>query len=78
MQTDITLNEGDGTWVIVDANVVKATASDLMVDSPGRRTAAALTAGPWHNPRPAPCMLAGSPAAGLAATPSHGSKRRDR
>jgi hypothetical protein len=37
MQTDITLNEGDGTWVIVDANVVKATASDLMVDSPGRR-----------------------------------------
>lgn len=37
MQTDITLNEGDGTWVVVDANVVKATASDLMVDSPGRR-----------------------------------------
>jgi hypothetical protein len=40
MATDITLNDGDGSWVVIDANVVKATASDLMVDSPSRRNGA--------------------------------------
>jgi hypothetical protein len=37
MATDIILNEGDGSWVVIDAHVVKATASDLMVDAPSRR-----------------------------------------
>lgn len=36
--TDIVLDEGsDGTFIVLDGRVVKATATDLMLDSPGRR-----------------------------------------
>src|SRR5689334_10503429 len=37
MPTDIKLDQGDGTWVLVEGNVLKTTAADLMVDSPSRR-----------------------------------------
>ena len=39
MLTDIKLDEVNGTWVIVESGVLKATASDLMLDAPGRRSA---------------------------------------
>jgi hypothetical protein len=36
MATDIRLDEGDGNWLIVDSAVLKSTASDFMLDAPGR------------------------------------------
>jgi len=41
MPADITLNGDDGNaeWVIVEGSVLKAETSDLMLDSPGRRSA---------------------------------------
>jgi hypothetical protein len=38
MSTDIKLDEVDGNWLVLEGAVVKATASDLMIDSPGRRS----------------------------------------
>jgi hypothetical protein len=38
MPTDIRLDEVNGTWVIVESGVLKSTASDLMLDAPGRRS----------------------------------------
>ena len=37
MPTDIKLDQGDGSWVLVEGKVLKATASDFMLDSPQRR-----------------------------------------
>jgi hypothetical protein len=37
MATDIKLDEGDGNWLVIEGSVLKTTASDLMLDSPGRR-----------------------------------------
>jgi len=38
MATDIKLDQGgDGNWVVVEGNVLKTTAADLMLDSPFRR-----------------------------------------
>lgn len=37
MATDIKLDEGDGNWLVIEGTVLKTTASDLMLDSPGRR-----------------------------------------
>lgn len=37
MATDIKLDQGDGNWVLVEGNVLKTTAADLMLDSPFRR-----------------------------------------
>jgi hypothetical protein len=37
MATDIKLDQGDGTWVLVEGTVLKTTAADLMLDSPQRR-----------------------------------------
>jgi hypothetical protein len=36
--TDLRLDEGDGTYVVVDGRVLKVTASDLILDAPGRHT----------------------------------------
>lgn len=38
MPTDIKLDEGDGNWLVLEGAVVKTTASDLVIDSPGRRS----------------------------------------
>lgn len=35
--TDVRLDEGDGTYLVLDARVVKTSASDLMLDSGDRR-----------------------------------------
>jgi hypothetical protein len=41
--TDLRLNEGgDGTFIVLDGRVVKATASDFMLDSPERRSGKAV------------------------------------
>jgi hypothetical protein len=40
MSTDIKLDEVDGNWLILEGAVVKTTASDLMIDSPGSRSSA--------------------------------------
>ena len=37
MTTDIKLDQGDGSFLVLEGRVVKATASDLMLDSPARR-----------------------------------------
>ncbi len=37
--TDITLDAGDGTYILVDGRVLKATASDFILDSPTRHRA---------------------------------------
>jgi hypothetical protein len=37
MPTDIKIDEGDGSWVVVEADVLKTTAAELMLDSPHRR-----------------------------------------
>ncbi len=37
MATDVRLDEGDGTFLVLDARVVKADASDFMLDSAQRR-----------------------------------------
>jgi hypothetical protein len=38
MATDVKLDEGpDGSWVLIESGVLKATATDLMLDSPSRR-----------------------------------------
>ena len=37
MPTDIKLDQGDGSWVLVEGNVLKTTAADFMLDSPVRR-----------------------------------------
>jgi len=37
MATDVRLNEVDGSFVVVEARVLKAEASDFMLDSVGRR-----------------------------------------
>jgi hypothetical protein len=37
MPTDIKLDEGDGNCVLVEANVLKTTAADFILDSPHRR-----------------------------------------
>jgi hypothetical protein len=37
MPTDIKLDQQDGDWLIVEGRVLKATASDFMLDSPARR-----------------------------------------
>lgn len=37
MATDIKLDQNDGNWVIAEGNVLKTTAFDFMLDSPGRR-----------------------------------------
>ena len=37
MATDIQLDAGDGSVVVVDSRVLKTTASDFMLDAPGRR-----------------------------------------
>ena len=37
MATDIKLDQHGGNWVVVEGAVLKATASDFMLDSPGRR-----------------------------------------
>jgi hypothetical protein len=34
--SDLRLDEVDGTWVVVDANVLKVTATDFLLDSPLR------------------------------------------
>ena len=39
MPTDIRLDEVDGTWVIVESAALKSTASDFLLDAPGRRSA---------------------------------------
>jgi hypothetical protein len=36
--TDLRLDEGDGSYVVIDSRVVKATASDFILDAPGRHT----------------------------------------
>jgi hypothetical protein len=37
MATDVRLDDGDGSFVVVDARVLKVEASDFMLDSAGRR-----------------------------------------
>jgi hypothetical protein len=37
MATDIKLDQQGGNWLILEGSVVKATAADLMLDSPARR-----------------------------------------
>lgn len=37
MSTDIRLDQGDGSWVVVEGNVLKSTGSDFILDSPTRR-----------------------------------------
>jgi hypothetical protein len=37
MATDLRLDDGDGTFLVLDARVVKAAGSDFMLDSVGRR-----------------------------------------
>ena len=37
MATDLRLDDVDGTFVVLDSRVVKALASDFMLDSPQRR-----------------------------------------
>ena len=37
MPTDIKLDQQGGNWLILEGSVLKTTASDLMLDSPGRR-----------------------------------------
>ena len=37
MATDIKLDQQGGNWLIIEGHVLKITASDLMIDSPGRR-----------------------------------------
>jgi len=37
MATDIRLDQQGGNWVVIEGAVVKCTAADLMLDSPGRR-----------------------------------------
>ena len=37
MPTDIKLDQQGGDWLVLEGSVVKTTASDLMIDSPGRR-----------------------------------------
>ena len=37
MATDVKLDEVDGTYIVLDARVVKVDASDFMIDSPNRR-----------------------------------------
>jgi hypothetical protein len=37
MATDVKLDAGDGTFVMIEARVLKAACSDLMLDSPQRR-----------------------------------------
>jgi hypothetical protein len=37
MPTDIKLDQQGGNWLIAEANVLKTTAADFMLDSPGRR-----------------------------------------
>jgi len=37
MATDVKLDQGDGSFLVLEGRVVKATASDLMLDSPARR-----------------------------------------
>lgn len=37
MPTDIKLDQVDGNWLIIEGNVLMTTASNLMLDSPGRR-----------------------------------------
>jgi len=37
MATDIKLDQQGGDWLIVEGRVLKTTASDFMIDSPGRR-----------------------------------------
>ena len=37
MATDIKLDQQGGDWLIVEGRVLKTTASDFMLDSPGRR-----------------------------------------
>src|SRR3954454_11823397 len=38
MATDVRLDQGDGSVVIVDGRVLKVIGSDLILDSPGRRS----------------------------------------
>ena len=38
MSTDIKLDEVDGNWLVLEGAVVKTTATDLMIDSPGNRS----------------------------------------
>ena len=38
MPTDIKLDDVDGNWLVLEGAIVKTTASDLMIDSPGRRS----------------------------------------
>jgi hypothetical protein len=40
MPTDIRLDEVDGNWVVVESAIMKSTASDFMLDAPGRRSQA--------------------------------------
>jgi hypothetical protein len=40
MPTDIKLDEGDGNWMRLECAVVMITASDFMLDSPGRKHSA--------------------------------------
>ena len=44
MATDVRLDEGDGTFIELDARVVKALGSDFMLDSAERRR----SGGPTH------------------------------
>ena len=37
MPTDIKLDQGDGSWVLVEGSVLKTTAADFILDSPLRR-----------------------------------------
>jgi len=37
MATDIKLDQQGGNWLVAESQVLKSTASDLMLDSPGRR-----------------------------------------
>jgi len=37
MPTDIKLDQHGGSWLILEGSVLKTTASDLMLDAPGRR-----------------------------------------
>jgi hypothetical protein len=37
MPTDIKLDQADGNWLLVEGNVLKATATDFMLDAPSRR-----------------------------------------
>ena len=37
MATDIKLDQQGGDWLIIEGRVLKTTASDLIIDSPGRR-----------------------------------------